>query len=269
MKYNIPISTYKTMTQFSDSRISQIIKDLELYKYIKKSENKIKPVIFIADNSDVEKLFKLAENSSTRIADLITNDTTNIVAEFNKLKISEKDKFDIWEYLFIGNILIGQGQLFYISDSLLNDNLNNNSYNVCYNSIIENNNPILDNFYYINYIDGTSASSICEFGNYQQLTTEYWHDNERKYIIPAEDNFKLFYIAKNYSNKILPILKSELPRIKEYYTNSHYNREIEFNVFYYWYYHFIYSKSIKKLIDNRILKKPENNFKYTRLNYCG
>lgn len=269
IKYNLPVSTYKSMTNFSDNKIKQIINDLEFSKYIKVKGQNIKPLIFIADNTDKQDLEKLSEESAEKISKIITLDSVFIKSEFNSLQLSKKDNFKKWEFFFVGNILLGQGQLFSISESLLNDTLNKYNYNICYNAIIENDNPILNNFYYNNYIDGTSASSICEFGNYNQLSLEYWHDPERNNIIPPEDNFAMYSISSKYSKKILPVLRSDLRRIKEFYNNSHFKNEIEFNVFYFWYYHFLYSKSIKILIDQGIIQKQENNFKYTRLNYCG
>jgi hypothetical protein len=269
-KYNISISRYKSITQFSNRKISKIIKDLESNKYIKKTKNEITPKIFIADKYDVEKLFNLAENTSTKIAELITNDSLVIEKEFKKLKISEKVGFDIWKYLFIGNILIGQEQLNYISISISEYNIYSNKNDVRFSSLIENENPVLDIFHYNKYIAGTSANSVFEFGQFQQQLEKYWwNNNENIYIIPIEDNISLYYYSKKYSSKILPVLKLDIPRIKEYYNNSHFKNEIEFYVFYYWYYHFIYSKSINKLIEKNVIKKPENNFNYNRLNECG
>lgn len=269
IKYNLPISYFISMTQFSVGKTREIIYDLKSTEHIKIKDKSITPAIFIADNNDKKGIQQLAQKSAEKIATLIQTDSTYIKTEYKKLEVSKTLDFEQWSFVFIGDILIGQSQLGSIRINLLKDTINNYQYQTCYNSIIENNNPVLNNFYYNNYIGGTSASSTYEFGNYNYIKKDYWRTSENQNIISAEDNFKLYQISFDYSKKLIPILKSNIEEVKFFYNNSHFKNEISFNVFYYWYYHFVYTESIQKLINKNILTKQERNFKYTRLNYCG
>lgn len=270
IKYNLPLSYYKSRTKLSDKRINEIIKYLEFSKYISVKENKINLRIFIADEKDKMQIKNLCDNTAKKLANLVLHDSIYIRNEFKKLKLSDTESYEKWSFMFIGNILIGQEQLYTITNNLLKDSSNRNGYKICYNSIIENDNPTLNNFYYNNYIDGTSASSYYEFGLYNKIPAKYyWQDHERENMVSIQDDWSLNFISFNYSKKIFPILKSDIDNVKKFYISSHFKDEISFNVFYFWYYHFLYSKAIDILIEQKFINLPEDNFKFCRLNECG
>lgn len=64
----------------------------------------------------------------------------------------------------------------------------------------------------------------------------------------------------------LPILidvsEKNKPYFEEIYAELGYDKEITFNEFFIWWYHFIYTETTNKLITDNIIKKPENGLFY-------
>ncbi|MBK8352304.1 MAG: hypothetical protein IPL21_11635 [Saprospirales bacterium] len=66
IKYNLPISYFISMTQFSVGKTREIIYDLKSTEHIKIKDKSITPAIFIADNNDKKGIQQLAQKSAEK-----------------------------------------------------------------------------------------------------------------------------------------------------------------------------------------------------------
>lgn len=265
LKNNQPLSYFKSFTGLSDSSTTELIRDLKYKRMIREKNNKFLPTVFIADEKDNKELFKISEDVAEQIAEMAVADSLYILELFNRMNFSKEAAFDKWSYYFIGNLLIGELQLYTISTELLNDSFSLRSYS----AIIENENPIKNIFFTDYYIDGHSAMSVMQFGNRKHFSTN-WR-GEKYYNIATEDYYNLGYIAVDYNKKLRPLLEKDLSVAKAFYQKSHFKDEIHFNVFYYWYYHYVYTNTINILTKKGFwsTEQLENNFRYITHNYCG
>lgn len=82
-------------------------------------------------------------------------------------------------------------------------------------------------------------------------------------IISKSDNKILDEIAKNYLPQLLKILESERDYSKKIYSKLGYNKEITFEEFFIWWYHFIYTQSTNEMNEKGALSIPvSGNFDY-------
>lgn len=129
-----------------------------------------------------------------------------------------------------------------------------------YYRISENTNPKIETSgIYGNQAQQTENRDISIYGNNRlnlRLTSS-------QNIISKSDNKIFDEIAKNYLPQLLKILESERDYSKKIYSKLGYNKEITFEEFFIWWYHFIYTQSTNEMNEKGALSIPvSGNFDY-------
>lgn len=252
---------FQKYTKFSDEKMSRLTTLLESKNWLHKVNNKYKPTVFIADAKDGELLYKYAKLISKRITKSIIKNLANIKLQFDKTEISKKQPFQKWSFLILSDVLLDSWQIDNVEKEFLKQEerplRHGNHY---YYNISENTNSKIESFgIYGNQSEQIDNKDVCVYGN-NRLDLQA---NSFENLICKSDNDMFDEMAKSYLPHLLKILESEREYSKMVYTKLGYDKEISFEEFFIWWYHFIYTQSTNEMHKKGILTIPaDGNFDF-------
>lgn len=256
------IKDFQEYTKYNNEKIDSIISILESKNFLHKINNEYKPTIFIADRKDGEKLYEYAKPISKPIAKSIKKEILSIENTFNTTDISTNHLFSNWSFLILSDVLLDSWQINDVEKFFLKKEYrplrNGKNY---YFSILENTNNNKEAFgiYGNQYesIDNNQYSSV--YGNNRYNIKTISKNN----IVSKSDNQIFKEIAISYLPKLLYILEINRKYSEKVYSKLGYNKEITFEEFFIWWYHFIYTQATNYMSKMELLKIPYGgNFEY-------
>ena len=258
---NIPISNFRKKAKFTNEKISKIEKLLEIKSWLHFVENKPKPSVFIATQKDGEKLFKSSIPIVNEIVSEIQKELPIIKQKFNQTEISKTQDFKKWSFIILSNVLLDSWQIDNVEREYLKKELrperNGKNY---YYSIMENIEENRETFgIYGNQYEEIDGKTISIYGNNRIGISLKASENK----ISKFDNEIFTEMANNFKPKLITILNDKDDYIRKIYKETGYQKEITFEEFFIWWYHFIYTKATDIMNEKGMLTIPKNgNFEY-------
>ncbi|UUW11496.1 hypothetical protein NLG42_11955 [Flavobacterium plurextorum] len=256
------VQDFQSFTKFNDEKMASKITFLESKNWLHKVNNQYKPTVFIAGSKDGELLYKYAKPISSKITKSITKKLPEIKSLFNTTAISKTQSFEKWSFLILSDVLLDSWQINNVEKEFLKQDdrpLRNGKH--YYFKISENTDSRTESFgIYGNQSHqiGNNYSSI--YGN----NRDGFESSLSKNIITESDNQIFDEMAKIYLPDLLKVLESERNYSRQIYVKLGYDKEISFEEFFIWWYHFIYTQSTNEMKANGILTIPvSGNFDYT------
>ncbi len=252
---------FQNFTKFKDEKMSNLISLLESKNWLHQINNQYKPTIFIADSKDGNLLYKYAKPISEKITKSITKKLSEIKSQFDKTEISKKQNFQKWSFLILSDVLLDSWQIDNVEkDFLKQDDRPLRHGNHYYYRISENTNPEIESFgIYGNQSQKIGDKYISVYGNNRLNLRISSSEN----LISKSDNQIFDEMAKIYLPNLLKILEDERNYSKKIYAKLGYDKEISFEEFFIWWYHFIYTQSTDEMNKKGILTIPaDGNFDY-------
>lgn len=252
---NIDISEFKSKTKFSDPKLDSIIHFLENKNFIHRVENQYKPTVFIADAENGMALYKYALPISKKIAAAVKESLPSIKEKFAKTEIAKTQSLEDWSFYILSNVLLDYGQIKNVEREFLKTTSrpqrNGKNY---YCSIMEKNDKNEPFGIY-----GNQMGTVCVYGN-NRIGLKA---TATKYQISNSDYAIFNKVAEDFLPHLLNILESKREYAENIYKEMGYSKEITFDEFYIWWYHFIYTKATDLMAEDKILKVPDGgNFIY-------
>lgn len=264
----IPTNSFKNKVNWNDSILNKRI-DLLLDKnWVNKRNNKLYPSIFIASQKEGLQLYEFSNKISEEIASSIEQEIPKIKTEYLKTDISNKLDFKEMSFLILSDVLLDSWQIDNVETNFLKKKqrpLRNGKH--YYYSIMENQNTSQDVFgIYGNIIASNDTISYNIYGN-RQTSVDFNKLEElikNCDVVINEKDYDIFSdIANQYFPKLLSILEKNQTYFEKVYTKMNYDKEITFDEFFIWWYHFIYTKTTNILSERELLTIPHNgNFEY-------
>ena len=258
---NISISDFKKKTKLTDNQIIKIKKLLETKNWLNYTNGKPEPSVFIATQKDGEKLFKSSIPIANKVVAEIQKELPDIKLKFNETEISKTQDFEKWSFLILSNVLLDSWQIDNVEKYYLNKEKRPNRHGKnYYYSIMENTDKNRETFgIYGNQYEEINGKAISIYGN-NRLNISL---KESKNEISKLDNEIFIKIANDFKPKLIDILNSEDDYIRKIYKETGYQKEITFEEFFIWWYHFMYTQTTEIMNDNNMLIIPESgNFEY-------
>lgn len=252
---------FKDYVRFSDEKMNLSIALLESKNWLHKVNNQYKPTVFIADEKDGELLYKYAKSISEKITQSIGKHLPEIKEQFNKTALSKTQDFQTWSFFVLSDVLLDSWQIDNVEKEFLKQEdrpLRNGKH--YYFKISENTNQKIESFgIYGNQSEQINGRYVSVYGNNRNHSKTTTSDN----LISEADNKILDEMAKNYLPKLLKILEDERSYCKKIYAKLGYDKEISFEEFFIWWYHFIYTQATNEMKEKGLLTIPESgNFGY-------
>lgn len=252
---NIDISEFKSKTRFSDLKLDSILHFLENKNFIHSVENHYKPTAFIADAENGMDLYKYALPISKKIVEAVKESLPSIKGKFAKTDIAKTQSFDDWSFFILSNILLDYGQIKNVEKEFLKTTSRpqrNGKY--YYVSFMEGNDKTEPFGIY-----GNQMGNICVYGNNRTGLKV----TDTKYKITNSDYAIFNKVAEDFLPHLLNILENKRDYAENIYKEMGYSKEITFDEFYIWWYHFIYTKATDLMTEEKIMKVPDSgNFIY-------
>jgi DNA-binding MarR family transcriptional regulator len=251
----LSVEELKQRLSFTQEKVDSIINFLETKNYIHKIDSMIKPSIFIATVQDGKKLYKYVKPISQDIKKLIKKQLNSIKEKFSQTELSKKQDFNHWSFLILSNGLMDNGNISNVEQQFLNSPIRPLRHGKNYYSALLEFNNDKEPF----GIYGNQVGQISVYGNNRKNA----NFNDTLNIISKNDLKILMEISSDFLPPYLEILKKYQGYSKAIYEKTGYTKEISFEEFYMWWYHFIYTQTTDLLAQEKLLTIPKDgNFVY-------
>ena len=258
---NIPVSAFKAKTNFSKNKIAQIVSLLESKNWLHIENGQPKPTVFIATEKEGNKLFEYSIPIANEIVASIENELPRIKKQFEQTNISKKQDFKDWSFLILSNVLLDSWQIDNVEKDFLKKEQRPKRHGKNYYfSVMENNKNNIEAFgIYGNQYHEKDGKSVSIYGNNRIGMKSSDIEN----FISKSDNLILNNIATIFKPKLINILNQYSEYSMKIYKVTGYDKEITFDEFFIWWYHFIYTKATYIMNEKQILEVPNSgNFNY-------
>lgn len=233
----------------------------------------LKPTVFIVSDKQGNELFEYGKPLSIIIAQSIEEEIPRIKEKFKSAGLSDKYNFDSLSFLILSNVLLDNWQIMEMEKDYLKKNRPERHGKYYYGGIMENTVYPKENFgIYGNQIWRINDSTILSiYGNNRNNANSrlksdpVYRDSVLRVtpkITPALYNF-FDEIAEDYKPKLIRILVEQNEFAHMVYEKTGYSDEINFEEFFIWWYHFIYTDATNILAkNNKLIIPEEGNFYY-------
>lgn len=269
----IPVKEFQKRVGWADTTLSNHIAFLESKNWLAQDEG-LKPTIFIASDSQGKSFFSYGTPIALEITQAIEEELYAVKKAYSSTALSASQPFDELAFFILSDVLLDNWQINNVErEFLMADQRPERHGNHYYYAIMENATHPKEEFgiYGIQYRSINDSTSLAIYGN---------NRNEASKRLKAEPEFKasllqtaprlspadnkiLESIANNFKPELIRILAKNSDYMHAVFEKTGYAKEISFEEFFIWWYHFIYTDVTNMLADRALLEIPEDgNFYY-------
>lgn len=271
LHYKIPIKEIEKYFNWNSSIIKKHTNLLEKNGLLKKTNNTYIPSIGIFPLNKGNILIKKSHKTANEIVDSVKIIIPKIKKIHSQMDISKKFSFNDLSFFYISDILLDMGQIGNVEKEFLKKERPLRNGKHYYLAILEKDTTKDTEPFRIYGNQGLKNNDTIYIGVYGNTRTKSnigWQDYENKNIhYFNKKDFDIFYnqMPKVFLPTLIDILKKNKPYFKKIYTELGYDKEITFNEFFIWWYHFIYSETTHILVKDEIIKEPKNGLFYYKI----
>ena len=271
LHYKISITEIEKYFSWDNSRIKKNA-DLLIKNGLLKENNSVYiPTLGVFPIEKGNVLIEKSKKIASEIADSIKIIIPKIKDIHSQMDISENYKFYDLSFFYISDILLDMGQIGNVEKEFLRKERPLRNGKRYYLAILEkdttkNTEPF--GIYGNQGLKNDDTIYIGVYGNTRTKSNIGWNDYENKNInYFNKKDFDIFYnqMPKVFLPTLIDILEKNKPYFKNIYTELGYDKEITFNEFFIWWYHFIYSETTNILVKDEIIKEPNNGLFYYKI----
>ena len=263
---------FKLKAGWDDKILQEKISLLTTKQWLSESED-FYPTIFIANNEQGKSLFSYSLPIALEIVTTIENQLNDLRLEYEQLNLAKAHSFETMSFLILSNVLLDNWQINNVERHFLKapqrPERHGKNY---YYALFQNESHPKEAFgiYGNQYRSVSDSLTIAVYGNNRNLVSNQLNDPvfvedlvKNAPTINNSDNQKLSLMADDFSVTLVEILKENLDYSMHVYRNMGYAKNISFEEFYIWWYHFIYTQATNILEEKGLLVIPETgNFYY-------
>jgi len=252
---NIALSEFEAKMGFSQAKVGELLQFLEGKNFVNRIEGRYVPSVFIADAEDGARLFEYALPVSREIVKAIKESLPSIKEQFSRTDMARGCRFEDWAFFILSDVLLDNWQIDRVEREFLKAAerpLRHGKY--YYTAFLEKNKKNEPFGIY-----GNQVGDISVYGNNRWRVEAATTDNK----ISASDGTALEKMAEEFSPRLLGVLENARKYAEMIFADSGYSKEVAFNEFYVWWYHFIYTRATDLMAEAGMLKVPaDGNFLY-------
>ncbi len=246
---------------WTDSQLSEELILLKNNGYLKINNGNYFPAINILMQKEGDEIFENCEPIARKIVQSIAGLAPDIKNMFAKMKVSSSYSYDDLSFFLLSDVLLDNWQI-----------------NNVEREFLQRKRPLRHGKrYYIQYAEVDSTFSREVFGIYgnqykcDDSVCYITYGNNRKNhpkkldelanmeipLLTKEDQEILREMANMYMPELIKILKNNKKQFLDFYEKSIHRNETDFEEFFIWYYHFLYTESTDMLAAKGIITIPE------------
>jgi hypothetical protein len=269
----VPVKQFQKRLAWVDTTTNNNIAFLESKNWLAQNDG-LKPTIFIASNAQGEGLFSYGTPIALEIAHAIEEELYVIKIAYEKMAMSKSQSFDDLAFFILSDVLLDNWQINNVErEFLMTDQRPERHGKNYYYAIMENTTHPREEFgiYGNQYRSLNDSTALAIYGNNRnEATKRLTTDSEFKVSLlqtaaklSKSDNEILKSMANNFKPELLRILAKNSEYMHAVYEKTGYAKEISFEEFFIWWYHFIYTDVTNMLAEKELLQLPEDgNFYY-------
>lgn len=272
LHYKIPIKEIEKYFNWDSSTTKKNTDILIKNGLLKDNNNIFIPAMAIFPTETGNILIEKSQNIANEIADSIKVIIPKIKEMHSQMDISKEYSFYDLSFFYISDVLLDMGQIGNVEKEFLQKERPLRNGKRYYQAITEEDTTKITEPFGIYGNQGLMDNDTIYIGVYGNTRrTKYnigWNDYKNKEIhYFNKKDFDVFYnqMPKIFLPTLIDILEKNKPYFESVYKELGYDKEITFNEFFIWWYHFIYSETTNKLIKDNIIKKPENGMFYYKI----
>lgn len=275
LHYSIPLSEIENELKWSPETTKKNIDTLIKNKLLTKKGDYYQPTLGILTLERGNLLEKKARKVAYEIADSICNWLPEIKKIHNETNISEQHDFRELSLFYLSNVVLDNFQIQRVEKEFLNQKRPLRNGSRYYLAIVEDdpaNTTEPFGIYGNRGLLWNDSIGICVYGNKRIKSNVGW-DNYKDKNIHVFDENDTQLITKNMPDIFFPCLLDILNKNKPYfeatYHELNFDKEVSFEEFFIFWYHFIYTETTDILIAKNIVQKSQNEMFYyqVRVNY--
>lgn len=252
----LPVPDFQAKMGFGPEKMDGILRFLEGKNYLHRLDGGLEPSIFIAD--DGRRLFESAQPIAAEIVDAIKASLPSIKDEFARTGLAKGRRFDDWAFFILSDVLLDNWQIDTVEREFLKAPARPLRHGKHYYAALLEKNPKNEPF----GIYGNQVGTISVYGNNRRRVEATATENR----ISAADAAVLEKMAGDFAPKLLTVLEKTRAYAEKVFAETGYSKEVAFNEFYIWWYHFIYTRATDLMAEAGMLKvPPDGNFLYEML----
>lgn len=271
LHYKIPIKEIMHTFNWNNSTAKKHTQQLMKNELLKLNNNFYTPTIGIFPLEKGNILIEKSQKIANKIADSIKVIIPKIKEIHSQMEISKEYSFYDLSLFYISDILLDMGQIGNVEKEFLQKERPLRNGKRYYQAILEKDTTkIIEPFgiYGNQGLINNDTTYIGVYGNTRTKSNIGWNDyiNKEIHYFNKKDFDTLYNkMPKVFLPTLIDILEKNKPYFERIYAELGYEKEITFNEFFIWWYHFIYSETTNKLIKDNIIKKPRNGLFYYKI----
>ena len=269
----VPVKQFQKRMAWADTTLNNHIAFLESKNWLVQADG-LKPTIFITSDAQGKSLFSYGTPIALEITQAIEEELYAVKKAYDKTALSKSQTFDELAFFILSDVLLDNWQINNVErEFLMADQRPERHGKHYYYAIMENATHPKEEFgiYGNQYRSLNDSTSLAIYGN---------NRNEAAKRLKADPKFKasllqtatrlsltdndiLEGIANNFKPELLRILAKNSDYMHTVFEKTGYAKEISFEEFFIWWYHFIYTDVTNMLAERELLEIPEDgNFYY-------
>jgi hypothetical protein len=238
-------------------------------------DGKTYPDVFVCSINDGSGITRQLNPLIKQITDSIQKNLFAIEQEVKMIEALRTFKFEDVSFLILSDVLLDNWQINNVENEFLKSPRTPRHGKNYYASYQEKpKNTDRESFgIYGNQMENAGTFTICRYGNmrYSKEILDLDRAIKKEYafsktvsqvpcpLIGNNDNDKLQKIADTFKPALIKILDKNKEIVRKNYQASIYSKEISFEEYFIWMYHFIYTGVTDELISRKEIKLPEEN----------
>lgn len=271
LHYKIPLNEIERYFNWNKSTTKKNTDRLIKNGLLKEYNSVYIPTIGVFPIEKGNDLIEKSKKIASEIADSIKLIIPNIKDIHSQMDISGNYNFHDLSFFYISDILLDMGQIGNVEKDFLKKDRPLRNGKRYYLAILEkdttkNTEPF--GIYGNQGLKNDDTIYIGVYGNTRTKSNIGWTDYKNKNIhYFNKKDFDIFYnqMPKVFLPTLIAILEKNKAYFKNIYTELAYDKEITFDEFFIWWYHFIYSEATNKLVKDKIIKEPKNGLFYYKI----
>lgn len=275
LHYNIPLSEIEKALKWSSETTEKNINALIENKLLTKKGDYYQPTLGVLTLERGNLLEEKAQKVANEIADSISKRLAEIKKIHNETNISKHHNFSELSLFYLSNVILDNFQIQRMEEEFLNQKRPLRNGNRYYLAIVEDepaNKTEPFGIYGNRGLLWNDSIGICVYGNRRIKSNIGWENYKDKNIHVFDENDTQLINKKMpdaFSPCLLDILHKNKPNFEATYHELNFDKEVSFEEFFIFWYHFIYTETTDILIAKNIVQKPQNGMFYyqIRVNY--
>lgn len=269
--YNIPLSEIERELNWNPETTERHIDALIENKLLEKNEDAYQPTlgIFTLERGNVLK--EKAQNVANEIADSISYRLPQIKVIHYESHISQNHDFRELSLFYLSNVILDNFQIEQVEEEFLNQQRPLRNGSRYYLAIVEDDlasNTEPYGIYGNRGLHWSDSTGIAVYGNQRTESNVGWDNYEDKNIHVFDEHDTQLITQKMpelFFPTLLDILKRNKPDFERTYHELNFHKEVSFEEFFIFWYHWIYTEATDELIARDMIKEPQNEMFYYQI----